>query len=543
MADMKKYLDTTALGTLVDQIKAEDAKVLAAAKKHANDLATNYDAAGSAATAESNAKTYADQKVQALSDGQVKANKEAIEKLNGADTVEGSVAKAVKDAKDALQANLDVVDGKADKNAEDIAAINNETTGILAKAKAYADEKDAEVIESVEELEAYVGEFTSENAKTVVEYIDEKTSGIASDATVNALGERVTQAEKDIDAIEADYLKAADKTALQGNIDTLTQTHATDKAALEASIKAIADDYLKAEDKTALQNQITANANAIELLTEGVDTEKVDGVKDLIAYVEEHGTEVTGIKEDIAANAKAISDEVTRSTAKDEELAAAVETKAEAQALTDAITALSGVDAGQEERIAALEGRFTGEDSVEDMIGDAKEAAIAAAAEDATTKANQALADAKAYADEEDAKIESRVDALETASATHALASDLTALDNRVTTAEGEIDTLQSEMDAVEALAAANKAAHEANAAAIAKKASQEDLEKAVARIAKNESDIASLNTAVSTKAEQEDLDDAVEKIAKNEEDIAANTSAINSFTAITSDEVNALFA
>lgn len=36
--------------------------------------------------------------VEGLENGQVKANKEAIEKLNGADTVEGSVAKSIKDA-------------------------------------------------------------------------------------------------------------------------------------------------------------------------------------------------------------------------------------------------------------------------------------------------------------------------------------------------------------------------------------------------------------------------------------------------------------
>lgn len=46
----------------------------------------------------------------------IKTNTDAIAKLNGADTTEGSVAKAVKDAKDALQANIDAnkrdVDGK-----------------------------------------------------------------------------------------------------------------------------------------------------------------------------------------------------------------------------------------------------------------------------------------------------------------------------------------------------------------------------------------------------------------------------------------------
>ena len=47
MAELKKYLDTTALGTLVDQIKAEDAKALQSAKDYADGLAKNYDAVGS----------------------------------------------------------------------------------------------------------------------------------------------------------------------------------------------------------------------------------------------------------------------------------------------------------------------------------------------------------------------------------------------------------------------------------------------------------------------------------------------------------------
>ena len=59
------------------------------------------------------AKDYADEKVKELSDGQVKTNKEAIEKLNGDANTEGSVAKAVKDASDAINAKIgDVEDGK-----------------------------------------------------------------------------------------------------------------------------------------------------------------------------------------------------------------------------------------------------------------------------------------------------------------------------------------------------------------------------------------------------------------------------------------------
>lgn len=52
------------------------------------------------------AKDYADEKVKALADGQVKTNTEAIATLNGADTEDGSVAKAVKDSADAINAKI-----------------------------------------------------------------------------------------------------------------------------------------------------------------------------------------------------------------------------------------------------------------------------------------------------------------------------------------------------------------------------------------------------------------------------------------------------
>lgn len=59
------------------------------------------------------AQTYADEKVTELADGQVKTNKEAIEKLNGNAETEGSVAKAIKDASDAINAKIgDVEEGK-----------------------------------------------------------------------------------------------------------------------------------------------------------------------------------------------------------------------------------------------------------------------------------------------------------------------------------------------------------------------------------------------------------------------------------------------
>ena len=86
MAEIKKFLDNVALGTLVDQNKAEDAKALKAAKDYSDGLAKNYDAAGSASTAEANAKTHAETKVNELANGQVKLNKEATKVVAPAKT-------------------------------------------------------------------------------------------------------------------------------------------------------------------------------------------------------------------------------------------------------------------------------------------------------------------------------------------------------------------------------------------------------------------------------------------------------------------------
>ena len=543
MANTKKYVSLDKLGLYDTKIKAylatADEAVLESANAYADSLASNYDAAGAAATAESNAKSYTDGKVT---------------DLNG--TIAG--VKTI--------------------------AEQGVTNAATADAKAVAAQGD------VDALEAYVGTFTaSEGVDTVVKYIDAKTAGIASDAALNELKDVVTQLGKDIDAVEDDYLKAADKTELEGKIttaqnaadaaqnavNTLSGTHATDKAALEAAIAKKADqtaldavsavanaavkqsDYdvkVKAlEDEDARiaglveaeaakareeEGKLDARLVKVETFFEKAEDETIDEALDTLVelqkYLEGEGAVADQMLLDIAANKKAIEDHAATdhdfaaadATLKSEleaqivlkadkttvegidgrlttaegkittaegkistlegemdAVEAAVAKKAEQSALESAVEALEGADATLLGKIEVLEGKFTGEGSVEDQIATAKQEAIDAAAGDATTKANKALEDAKKYADEEDAKIESRVEALEAASATHALASELNTLAGRVTTAEGEIDTLQTEMDAVEALATANKAAHEANAAAIALKASQADLTKVSDRV------------------------------------------------------------
>lgn len=229
-----------------------------------------------------------------------------------------------------------------------------------AAAAKTADDKAVAAQGEVDALEALVGTLPEgATASTVVGFVEEKTANIASDETVSALAERVTTAEADIDAIEEDYLKAADKTELAEDIaevGTAVETEKTRAEGIEAGLRtdvdAIKADYLKATDKTELQNSIDTVNNAVTLLTNGVDAEKVDGVNDLIAYVEEHGTEVTAMQGDIADNASAIAALQAVDNATQAELNAALETVNASIDLKADKTTVEGI----EDRVEALEG-------------------------------------------------------------------------------------------------------------------------------------------------------------------------------------------
>lgn len=583
MAEIKKYLDTTALGTLVDQIKAEDAKVLQGAKDYADGLAKNYDASGAATTAESNAKAYTDE----LANGQVKTNKEAIETLNGSG--EGSVAKAVADAKALVDADVDAVESIANKNKEDIAAINNAENGILAQAKGYVDDEVAKVQGEVDALEAYVGTIPEgATATDIVGYVQEKTAGIATEGAMTELGNRIGVVEGKVANIEKDYLVEADKTELEGKINAKADQTALDAvsgvANAAATKVALEEEVNRAKgEEGRIEGLVTAEAERAAGVEAGLDErlEKVeaffvgaaedegegetlknalDTLVEIQNYIDTDGAAADEMVKDIAANTKAIEDHIATDhdfagadAALKTELEGKINAKAESSVVTElsgkvsaneqAITALQGADTTLSGRIDALEGQLGESGSVADDIATAKQEAIDAAALDATTKANTAESNAKGYVDTEIDKVEGTISTLTETVGTKAAQSEVDTISGKVGTLETKVGTLETEMDAVEALAAANKAAHEANAAAIALKASQEDLNNAVARIAQNESDIEALEGVVADKAEQDDLDALVTRVTTAEGNITANTSALNSFTPISAAEVEAMFA
>ena len=401
MADSKKYVDLSALTHYDEKIKtlidAKDATALQSAKDYADSLAGNYDAAG---TAES--------KVKELADGQVKTNTDAIAKLNGAASVEGSVAKAVADAKTALEAKITAADDKA------------------GAAKTAADS-----------LKTYVGTIpTGATAKDVVSYVDEKTAGIATDASLAALTARVGTAEGKI-------------TTAEGNIQTLQ----TDVDAVEAKVTTLVGDDAGKSARTIANEELTK-----QLIPESAK-ESLDTLQEIAAWIQKHPDDASAMSAAIEALKTKVGDIPEGATA--------TTVVAYIKELVDAEkTRATGVEGGLDTRVKAIETKLgDGEGSVTSQITAAVNAEKSAReAADTAIEAKVTAAQAKA---DDNAK---NIATLTTTVGTKAAQSDLDALAGRVTTAESDIDDLQAAIAAdgsvTKSIAAAKKAGDDAAAAA-----------------------------------------------------------------------------
>ena len=135
---------------------------------------------------------------------------------------------------------------------------------------------------TVEDIAELIGTIpATATAKTIVEYINEKTAGIATEADLAEVQRTVEQLTEDakthalkseveaVDAKFADYTKTADQTAID--------------AAQDAKIKAITDDYVKAADIANFETKENVKKVADDLAAmytnEQIDT-LVQGAKD-----------------------------------------------------------------------------------------------------------------------------------------------------------------------------------------------------------------------------------------------------------------------
>ena len=359
MANTKKYVSLAKLGVYHEKEVARVAAVVAAAK--------------------SEATAYADS---------LASNYDAV----------GSAA--------AVQAKLDEEVTRA-KAAEEAAA---------AAAKKAQDEVDA--------LETYVGTIPEGASSTnVVAYVQEKTAGIATSENLQELTNRVSQAETDIDNIEKDYLKAADKTELSNAIAAEKSRAEGIEGGLETRLAAVEGDYLKAADKTELQGNIDTVSEGLAAVKEDVDFFFKDALKDE-ANVQKYKDTLKEIQDYMDSDANAAT-EMTASIKQNADDIDAVEgrvgtlegemdtVEGKVSTIEGNIASLQGEDTAIKGRLDALEGAIGESGSVADDIATAKQEAIDAAAGDATSKANAAEGNAKTYADGLNTAMDTRVSAVE----------------------------------------------------------------------------------------------------------------------------------
>lgn len=174
-----------------------------------------------------NAATYNDSAVKAS----IKTNADAIAKLNGADTVEGSVAKTVKDAVTAEQTRAE---GKEQANATAIAGVKSRVDAFLAAAEV----GDA-AVDTLKEIQTYITTHGSA-ADQMVKDITANKKAVKDEAT------RAKTAEKaNADAIaelkKADYAsitseKIAKWDAAQPNVIEKIQVNGTEIAVSEKTV-------------------------------------------------------------------------------------------------------------------------------------------------------------------------------------------------------------------------------------------------------------------------------------------------------------------
>jgi hypothetical protein len=449
----KKYIDLTGLAHYDEKIKAaidsKDAATLKSAKDYADSLAGNYDAAGTAET-----------KVQELANGQVKTNTAAITKLNGDAKTDGSVAKAVADAQAGLETKISAADAKA-----------------------------AGAQTAVDNLKTYVGTIPEgATSKDVVSYVNEKTAGIATDASLGALKKRVDTAEGDIKTAKADI------TALQGRAD-----------AVEGKVAALVGEDAGKSARTIANEELTK-----QLIPEGAK-ESLDTLQEIAAWIQKHPDDASAMNAAISALKTKVGDIPEGATSTT--IVAYIKELVDAEKVR-----ATGAEGGLDTRVKAVEAKLgSGEGSVAKQI----EAAVKVET-DARVAADSALDGKITTAQGAADKAQSDVNALKDVVASKAAAADVTALTTRVTAVEKDVDDLQAAIapdgKVTVAIADAKKAGTDAQAAAD-----------------KNKTDIAGLTTTVG--GHTTTLSSHGDRIS------ALETKVGDGFVAITNEEIDGLFA
>ena len=236
---------------------------------------------------------------------------------------------------------------------------------------------------------------------TVKKYIDDKTSGIVTDASMETLTKRVDAAEASINTLSDKVgTVPADKTVVQ-MIEEAKTAATYDDSAVKAGIKQNADaiGVLNGSGEGSVDKKITDAFN--DFATKVSDDGVVNSYKELIDWAATHGAEAATLAGEITALKNILKG-----------IGGTGESATVVAYVTNAIAALKIGDYAKAadltalaQRVTTAEGKITtltgtGEGSVKKALVDAKAYADGLAGNyDTKGDAAQALKDAKAYTD------------------------------------------------------------------------------------------------------------------------------------------------
>lgn len=195
-----------------------------------------------------------------------------------------------------------------------------------------SDSEKAEIEKIREELETLSGQFTDLNRDVSNLSKDYAAHKKTSEQNMEELGTSVQQAissSVNAQAAATNAQNSANKAQESANNAQVSANAAQDTANNAVEIANASQDTSNhaleivnvahrevSKTQKSLEEEVArakaaeqANSDAIELLTEGVSEEEIDGVKDLIRYTKEHGAEVLQMQKDISENASAIEKE------------------------------------------------------------------------------------------------------------------------------------------------------------------------------------------------------------------------------------------
>ena len=214
----------------------------------------------------------------------------------------------------AIKAEADRAKAAEKANSDAIDAINNETTGILAQAKSYADGKDVAIQAAKDAADA---------AQADVDALEVKVGTVPEDKTVvQMISEAITAATYDDTAVKASIKANTDAiTVLNGDGEGSVSKQVADAVASIVADAPEAYDTLK-----EISDWISSHADDAAAMNSQINTNKTDiaGLKTLIGTLPESAASTT-IVEYIAEAIGASSTDLTSAiaTAKNEAIASA----------------------------------------------------------------------------------------------------------------------------------------------------------------------------------------------------------------------------